>query len=94
MTNSIRHGYAGASGWVDVAIERAGDRFRVTVKDHAPAFDPTTAPDPDLTVPPERRRPGGMGIHLMRQAMDTIEHRPRPGGGNILTMTRRIVRDS
>jgi serine/threonine-protein kinase RsbW len=92
VTNSIRHGYAGRPGWVEVAIERDGDRFVVTVTDEAPVFDPVGVPPPDPSIPPERRRPGGMGVHLMRAAMDTIEHRPRPGGGNILTMTRRIVR--
>jgi serine/threonine-protein kinase RsbW len=94
VTNSIRHGYAGQPGWVDVAIRRDGDRFVVVVEDEAPVFDPGSVSRPDLEVAPERRRPGGMGVHLMRAAMDTIDHRPRPGGGNILTMTRRIVRDS
>lgn len=92
VTNSIRHGYAGRPGWVEVTIERVDDRFVVTVEDAAPTFDPMAVPVPDLSVPPDRRRPGGMGIHLMRAAMDTIDHRARPGGGNILTMTRRIVR--
>lgn len=92
VTNVIRHGYAGAPGWVEVQVERDGDRFVVTVTDEAPVFDPLAVPAPDLSVPPEQRRPGGMGVHLMREAMDTIEHRPRPEGGNILRMTRRIVR--
>ena len=94
VTNTIRHGYAGRPGWVEVAIRRDGDRFVVVVEDEAPVFDPRSVAPPDLDVPPERRRPGGMGVLLMRTAVDTIEHRPRPGGGNILTMTRRIVRDS
>ena len=34
---------------------------------------------------------GGMGVHLMRLAMDSIRHEPRPGGGNILTLTRSRV---
>ena len=92
VTNVIRHGYAGDTGWVEVGIERDGDRFIVVVEDEARSFDPTTMEAPDLRVAPERRRPGGMGVHLMRTATDTIVHRPRPGGGNILTMTRRIVR--
>jgi anti-sigma regulatory factor (Ser/Thr protein kinase) len=34
-----------------------------------------------------------MGVHLMRRATDELSHRPRPGGGNILTMVRsRAVR--
>ena len=89
-TNVIVHGYRGAPGWVDVAAERVGDRIVVTVSDGAPAFDPTSVPEPDLSVPPHHRRPGGMGVHLIRQATDRLEHGPRPGGGNILTLDRRL----
>jgi serine/threonine-protein kinase RsbW len=89
-TNVIVHGYRGAPGWVDVAAERVGDRIVVTVTDEAPSFDPTTVPDPDLSVPPHHRRPGGMGVHLIREATDRLEHEPRPGGGNILTLDRRL----
>ena len=49
-----------------------------TVTDEAPAFDPTRVPEPDLSIPPEHRRPGGMGIHLIREATDRLEHEPRP----------------
>lgn len=89
-TNAIVHGYRGLPGWLEVTAERVDDRIVVILKDTAPTFDPTAVPEPDLAVPPERRRPGGMGVHLMRQATDSITHAPRPGGGNILTMTRRL----
>ena len=65
-----------------------GDRFILTLEDGAPPFDPTTAPQPDLAVAPMARKPGGMGIHLIREATDTVSYRPRPGGGNILTLIR------
>jgi serine/threonine-protein kinase RsbW len=89
-SNIVRHGYAGAPGWIDVAAELVGDRIVVTLEDTARVFDPTTVGEPDLTIRPEDRRPGGMGVHLTRMAMDTIEHSPRPGGGNILAMARRL----
>jgi serine/threonine-protein kinase RsbW len=89
-SNVIRHGYAGAPGWLDVTADVVDDRIVVTLEDAAPTFDPTGAPAPDLSVPPQQRRPGGMGIHLTRMAMDTMDHSPRPGGGNILTMARRL----
>jgi serine/threonine-protein kinase RsbW len=91
VTNVIVHGYRGEPGTIDLTAELVGDDIVVTIEDRAPAFDPTAIPAPDLTIPPHRRRPGGMGIHLMRLAMDSVEHRPRPGGGNILTLTRSRV---
>ena len=89
-TNAIVHGHAGRPGWIEVGVAAERDRLVVTIQDDAPAFDPTTVPEPDLSVPPERRRPGGMGVHLARLCVDEIAHRPRPGGGNILTLVRRL----
>jgi serine/threonine-protein kinase RsbW len=90
-TNIILHGYRGAPGRIELTAELIGDDIVITIEDRAPTFDPTTVPVPDLTIPPDRRRPGGMGVHLIRLAMDSIRHRPRPGGGNILTLSRSRV---
>jgi len=92
-TNVVLHGYRGGPGWLEIAAARDGDEFVVTLEDAAPAFDPTSHPEPDLTVPPLRRRPGGMGVHLIRESTDRLAYRPRPGGGNILTMVRSIRPD-
>ena len=89
-TNAIVHGHAGRPGWVEVRVAGEGDRLVVTIEDDARLFDPTTVPEPDLAIPPERRRPGGMGVHLARLCVDQMSHRPRPGGGNILTLVRRL----
>jgi anti-sigma regulatory factor (Ser/Thr protein kinase) len=92
-TNAIVHGYAGRPGWIEVTAGVDDGRFVVRLEDGAPEFDPTTVPEPDLNVPPMARRPGGMGVHLMRACTDTLTHRPRPGGGNILTFVRAIGPD-
>lgn len=91
VTNIIVHGYRGDPGTIDLTAELIGDDIVITIEDRAPIFDPTTVPAPDLTIAPDRRRPGGMGVHLIRLAMDSVRHRPRPGGGNILTLTRSRV---
>jgi serine/threonine-protein kinase RsbW len=91
VTNIIVHGYGGSPGTIELTAELIEDDIVVTLEDRAPTFDPLTIPPPDLSIPPLERKPGGMGIHLMRLAMDRIEHRPRPGGGNILTLTRSRV---
>ena len=89
-TNVINHGYRGASGWLEVDITFEGGRCVVSLEDGAPVFDPTIVPEPDLTTSPVARAPGGMGIHLIREATDAFTHRPRPSGGNILTMIRSL----
>jgi serine/threonine-protein kinase RsbW len=89
-TNAIVHGYEGGPGWIEVSAALEGGNFVVRLEDGAREFDPTSVPEPDLSVPPMARKPGGMGVHLMRSCTDTMIHRPRPGGGNILTLARAI----
>jgi serine/threonine-protein kinase RsbW len=91
-TNVIRYGYKGEPGSIHMTAELIGDDIVITLEDEAPPFDPTAVMGPDLSIPPHKRTPGGMGIHLMRLATDSMEHRVRPGGGNILTLTRSRVR--
>jgi serine/threonine-protein kinase RsbW len=92
-TNAIIHGHAGEDGWVEVAVTTRADRFVVTIEDDAPPFDPTSVPTPDLTIHPMERRPGGMGVLLARLCVDEMTYRPRPGGGNILTLVRTFERN-
>ena len=89
-TNIVLHGYERRGGAIDVDARLVDDHIVIVLSDTAPTFDPTTVPEPDLSVPALRRHPGGMGIHLIRLATDSIAHRPRRGGGNILTLTRSL----
>lgn len=90
--NVMLHGYRGASGHIDIEAALRDGRIEITLADHAPAFDPTTAPATDTSKPPVSRRPGGMGvgIHLLRTMTDTVRHHVRPDGGNELTLVRSI----
>ena len=90
-TNTITHGYRGRPGWLEIGAAVDGGRFVVTLEDEAPTFDPTTVPEPDLGLDAQVRKPGGLGVHLIRKATDSFAHRPRPGGGNILTLVRSLA---
>ncbi len=37
-------------------------------------FDPTRAPEVDVHAPIEERRPGGLGLHLIKKMVDSIEY--------------------
>jgi anti-sigma regulatory factor (Ser/Thr protein kinase) len=89
VCNVIVHGYAGDAGSLEVGLHREGDDLVVRLSDHAPPFDPTSMPAPDLDLPLAARRPGGMGVHLARELMDEVRHRVPPGSGNELTMVKR-----
>jgi serine/threonine-protein kinase RsbW len=90
VANIIRHGYRGAPGPIEVIVEREPDSIVVHLRDEAPAFDPTAYPAPDLTVPLEERRAGGLGIHLTRTCVDEVSHLPLRRSGNELTLVKKL----
>jgi serine/threonine-protein kinase RsbW len=67
---------------VDLAV--SGDAVTVTITDTRPSFDPAWAPELDVTAPLEERRPGGMGVHLVRSLTDELRYE-RIGERNRLT---------
>ena len=90
-SNVIEHGYRGASGEIEVDIAHNGDSLIIRLRDRAPLFDPTQVPSPDLSLPLERRPIGGLGVYLMMESVDQLEHKPLPGGGNELVFIKRGV---
>jgi serine/threonine-protein kinase RsbW len=89
-TNIVVHGYGHEGGPIDIDARIEDELIVIELRDRAPAFDPTEVPEPDLSIPPLQRRPGGMGLHLIRLSTDSMTYRPRAGGGNILTLTRTL----
>lgn len=90
VTNVILHSYAGHGGPVEIEVTRRLGVLVVKLRDEAQPFDPTGIPAPDLSDPVEKRGPGGLGVHLIRQVMDQLIYRRRVDGGNELTMIKRV----
>jgi sigma-B regulation protein RsbU (phosphoserine phosphatase) len=88
--NVIRHAYAGdPAGVIELAVARAGDELRIAVRDFAPPVDPARI----RPRPLDELRPGGLGTHLIRSAMDHTElGRPPSGPGNLLRMVKKLAR--
>ena len=61
--------------------------FRIDIHDYGRFVDP----DEIRSRPLEAVRPGGLGVHLMKSTMDTVEYRPNDHGGTTLTMIKRLV---
>ena len=58
------------------------------VRDDGPAWDPRTAPAPDLEAALEDRRVGGLGLHLVRNLVAELEWR-RDGAENVTSVVKR-----
>jgi serine/threonine-protein kinase RsbW len=89
VTNVINHAFADVPPphRIRVRLDITDRLFAAEVIDNGRVFDPTTAPDPDLTLPLERRTPGGLGIHLMRNVMDRLHYR-HEGSSNTLRLEK------
>ena len=92
ITNIIDYGYDDrADHEIHVTMAVEGDRLTIEVEDDARPFDPLQAPAPDLDLPLEERPVGGLGIHIVRSLMDTVEHHRR-NDRNVLTMQKTMGR--
>ena len=90
VVNSMNYAYApGTEGKVEVSAHVGGDILSIVIADHGIPFDPTTLAEVDTTLPAEERPIGGLGIHLVRQLMDSVSYQRSGDGRNILTITKK-----
>lgn len=90
LTNLLAYGYDDALEHpirVRLCLEAA--ELRVEVEDDGHPFNPLERPAPDLSLPLDERPIGGLGIYMMRKALDRMEYR-RADGKNILVMIKRL----
>jgi anti-sigma regulatory factor (Ser/Thr protein kinase) len=90
LTNILSYGFSDSGEHViklNVSIE-AGILV-IGISDDGRPFDPTKFPEPNLTIPAEKRKIGGLGIHMIRQAMDSFDYK-RIADRNILLMRKRL----
>ena len=89
MKYAYPHGLPG-----DVTIEAASNdlRLKFTIIDSGMPFDPTVQTAVDTTLSADERRIGGLGIHIMRQNMDSINYE-RIDNLNVLTLRKKIVKE-
>lgn len=85
LVNIVDHAYIDAAGPIVLSCRRQAESLAVRIEDEGIAFDPTSAPAPDLDVYLEDRPIGGLGIRLVHHLMDAVHHQ-REGNRNILTL--------
>lgn len=92
ITNIISYGYADFDEHpIDITLGLDGDELFITVEDDAQPFNILDAPEPELDTPLEERlRPiGGMGVHLVKSMMDTVNY-TRDDDRNVVHLTKNI----
>ena len=90
ITNIIRHGYHEQPGTIEIKIHCLPNQIEVKLCDWSPNFDPTQVTPPDPDAPLSQRKPGGLGVHMMRHLTDVLQYRELPDGRNELTLIKQI----
>ena len=91
VANVINYAYPkGMRGHVEVTVDVSDDVLTFVIKDHGAAFDPTQHEEVDIDAEIDERAIGGLGIHLIRAIMDTVEYQRTCDGYNRLVLTKRI----
>lgn len=62
----------------------------LVLTDTGKEFDPTAAPEADITLSADERQIGGLGIFLIRQIMNEVKYE-RIEGKNVLTLEKKIM---
>jgi serine/threonine-protein kinase RsbW len=90
VANAIKHGNAQDPGkQVHVDLFREGDEVVIRVEDEGTGFDPDQLQNP--LAPENLLKPNGRGIFYMKSFMDDIHYAPRPGGGTIVTLRKKVA---
>jgi len=96
LCNVMRHGYEGRTDkpiWISVWPQTANGEargIRIVVEDEARQVDPTTIKSRDL----EDVRPGGLGVHIIREIMDDVVYEFRDPKGMRLSLVKSCAETS
>jgi anti-sigma regulatory factor (Ser/Thr protein kinase) len=73
FTNMVKYG--GGDIPVKIYMDKIAGGVEVTLVDTGVGrFDPGAAAEPDVNLPLELRKPGGLGLHLVRRMVDSIDY--------------------
>lgn len=88
-TNIIRHGYHGDFNKnIKVTFHLLNDRLEITLQDSAKPFQPQSHKD----FEPSSLTCGGLGVTLIKRAVDEINYSVSKSGGNRLTLVKYLIK--
>ena len=95
LVNIISYAYPfSENGMVEIKFTSDIDKNFMTLDlvDEGIPFNSLTVEEPDINLPLEERKIGGMGIFLVKKVTDDMKYK-REKGKNILTLVKRICRN-
>lgn len=91
FVNISDYAYGSRKGKARVRVEVSGAPVTVTITfiDNGRPYDPLKLSDPDITLPAEKRKIGGLGVFLVKKTMDDVDYEYKEGQ-NILRLKKNI----
>ena len=90
VVNVMEYAYPpGTEGTVTIEAVANENRLKIIISDNGIPFDPTKKEKVDTTLSAEERPIGGLGIHLVREIMDSVNYEYRDHK-NILTLRKKL----
>lgn len=87
--NAIQHSRKMSPGdKVSIEVETRDNKLQINIYDKGIGFDPEKTHDYDVTEAASHRKTGGMGLHIIRRAMDEVNYEVDRLNGNKLIMTK------
>jgi anti-sigma regulatory factor (Ser/Thr protein kinase) len=85
FVNIAQYAYPSGEGYISVSVSLDADKFVIEFRDSGTPYNPLAKPDPDTSMPTEKREPGGLGIYMVKKLTDDVsyEYRDRQ---NVLTI--------
>jgi sigma-B regulation protein RsbU (phosphoserine phosphatase) len=84
-TNIFSYAYEDNQGDIEVILSKENNMINYTFIDRGVKYNPLERPDPDVTLPPESREQGGLGIFIVKSSVNEINYEYKDGQ-NILSM--------
>jgi anti-sigma regulatory factor (Ser/Thr protein kinase) len=92
VANVMEHAYRGDTPKemqrISARLTADEVKFTVILRDGGQRFDPTSAPDVNISEHVKAGRKGGLGIFLMRKIMDEVNYTFKRGEHNELVMVK------
>ncbi len=93
-TNVVQHAYGGEAGHeIEVHFDPEGDSLDIVIFHEGKPLESMPVPAFDVDELVAEHKSGGLGLTIMRQIMDKVEHTQAGTGKNMCVMVRYKQRD-
>ncbi|MCR4881649.1 MAG: SpoIIE family protein phosphatase [bacterium] len=89
FANVAFYAYSDGNGIFEAVLNKSENNIIFEFTDEGKEYNPLKKPDPDITLPPEDRPLGGLGIYMVKEMADKVSYK-RENNKNILTLIFKI----